>query len=291
MRSQSTILDQASAVGIGLHDGLTSEVHLIPAEENTGIVFHLMEEWQCLERIPARIDSSIDLPLRTAIASNGRSIGTIEHLMAAISAAEIDNLTVKVWGNEIPILDGSSSRWCDLISNAGRQEQNQPRRFIRVTGEVMVSDDSGAWCSFSPASSTELLTVDYEIDYDHPLIGRRSMEIGITPTTFKNELSAARTFGFIEDIGLIKELGLARGASSNNTVVFGKHSLFDEDVPLRWTDEPLRHKIVDVVGDVFLAGLPIIGHFRGYKSGHRLNRDLVRSLIDDETCWKTCTLA
>lgn len=290
MGSQSTILDQASVVGVGLHGGLMCEVHLIPAEENTGVIFHLMEDWQCLERIPASIDSSVDLPLRTAIGTNGRSIGTIEHLMAAISAAEIDNLIVKVWGNEIPILDGSSARWCDMISAAGRIEQSSPRRYIRITKEITVADGSGAWCSFSPSIS-DRLTVEYEIDYDHPLIGRNSMCMEITPETFRNELAMARTFGFIKDIGLIRDLGLAMGASPSNTVVFSNDSLYDEELPLRWPDEPLRHKIVDVVGDVSLAGFPIIGHFRGYRSGHQLNRNLVRSLIDDENCWRACTVA
>ncbi len=284
MAQQMTIVNPVRAFGIGLHHGEMNEVHILPGDRDMGIVFHAMDEWQCDELIPATIDNVVSTPLRSTIKGLKRSIDTIEHLMSALMGLGIDNAVIKVWGNELPILDGSPMGWCDIIIEAGLTEQDSDRKMIKVLKKVTVESD-GSRCSLEPNhDQTHGLVVEYHLESDHPMIGNQCGRVEVSKKTYLSEIAGSRTFGFMSDIEKITKLNLARGASTENTLIFDHNSLMNSN-GLRWPDEPMRHKIADVIGDLYLAGKPISGLFVGHKSGHALNQRLVMALLADETSW------
>jgi UDP-3-O-[3-hydroxymyristoyl] N-acetylglucosamine deacetylase len=276
--SQQTLKTRIGCRGIGLHSGRKVTLTFLPAPPNTGIVFRRTDAGA---DILASWTNTIESP-RCTVLSNGEgiTIGTVEHLMAALAGAEIDNAIIELDGPEVPIMDGSAAPFLFLIECAGVFEQDAPRRAIKVLKPVSVVDDR-AEAALLPDHS---FSMSFEIDFDNPLISRQDVCMVFDSATFKSELSRARTFGLIDEVDRLRAAGLGRGGSLENVVIVsGNHVL--NTGGLRYADEFVRHKLVDAFGDLYLAGGPIIGSFRGLRSGHAQNRRLLAALFADSEAW------
>ena len=261
--NQKTIRKPVSLEGVGLHSGRRVRVTLSPAPPNSGIVFHSGGE-----TIAAAPESVVDSHYATTIGRNGVRIQTVEHLMAAAAGLGIDNLDVEVEGNEIPAGDGSAKPFVNLLIQAGRQQQSALRRPIAVPYAVRVGDER-RWLEIMPADT---FRVTYTLDNEHPAIGRQEFSCVPTERIFIEEFAPARTYAFLKDVGKMRKNGLARGGSLENAVVVGNRDVVNG---LRYRDEFVRHKILDLIGDLALLGRPLLGHVVGCNAGHALNFDLV----------------
>ncbi|MGH6969091.1 MAG: UDP-3-O-acyl-N-acetylglucosamine deacetylase [Stellaceae bacterium] len=276
---QKTLKAPIHCRGIGLHSGAHIEMVLRPAAPHTGIRFYRSD---CNTEVAADWRNAVDSPLCTTLAnSKGDAVGTVEHLMAAFAGLEIDNVVVEIDGPEIPAMDGSASPFVFLIECAGLVEQDAPRRVIRVLKPISVG---------TPGKSAVLVpddrfSVSFAIDFASSAIRRQELTLSPSPATFKHELSAARTFGFLDEVDRMREAGLARGGSLDNAVVIAGDRVLNEE-GLRYVDEFVRHKMLDAIGDLYLAGAPLLGHFHGTRSGHALNRQLLAALFADRTAWR-----
>jgi UDP-3-O-[3-hydroxymyristoyl] N-acetylglucosamine deacetylase len=249
-----------------------------PAAPGTGILFHRTDVGV---EIQADWANMVESP-RCTVLSNGEgvSIGTVEHLMAALAGSEIDNAIIELDGPEVPIMDGSAAPFVFLIECAGIVEQDAVRRAIKVLKPVSVAED-GATAELIPDHG---FSMSFEIDFDNPLIRRQDMCLVFDPVTFRSELSRARTFGLIDEVDRLRSAGLARGGSLDNVIIVsGDHVL--NTGGLRYDDEFVRHKLLDACGDLYLAGAPLIGHFRGVRSGHAHTRRLLAALFADPAAW------
>lgn len=278
-QNQKTLKSAIECSGIGLHSGDKITMTLYPAEPNSGISFRRSDIHGGGTEIKANFDNVRDTRLCTTIGDeNGITISTIEHLMAALAGAGVDNALVDVAGGEVPIMDGSAAPFMFLIDCAGLVEQDAPKRVVRVKKPVVVSDGSKS-ASLMPSAD---FSIEFEIDFDSPAIKRQSMRVDMIDGVFKNELSRARTFGFMHEVEALRAAGFAKGGSLDNAVVVSGNEVLNED-GLRFDDEFVRHKILDAVGDLYLAGATIAGHFAGVCTGHSLNNKLLRALFADET--------
>lgn len=278
---QQTLRHRIGCTGVGLHSGAAVSMVLHPAEADTGIVVLRTDVARSARRIPARWDHVVDTRLCTTIGNAaGTRVGTIEHLLAALYGCGIDNAVVEVNGPEIPIMDGSAAPFVFLIECAGTAVLDAARRYLRVRRTIERSDKR-ATVSLAPADT---LTVRVAIEYDNPLIARQSCAVELRDGAFKNELSRARTFGFAHEVEWLRSQGLARGASLDNAVVVSGESVLN-DGGLRFRDEFVRHKALDAVGDLALAGARLVGRFDGWCSGHALNNALLRALFADRSAW------
>jgi UDP-3-O-[3-hydroxymyristoyl] N-acetylglucosamine deacetylase len=276
--SQQTLKTRIGCRGIGLHSGRKVALTFLPAPADTGIVFRRTDAGA---EIKASWANAIESP-RCTVLSNGEgiTIGTVEHLMAALAGAEIDNAIIELDGPEVPIMDGSAAPFLFLIECAGVVEQDAPRRAIKVLKPVSVVGDR-ATAALLPDHG---FSMSFEIDFDNPLIRRQDVCLVFDATTFKSELSRARTFGLIDEVDRLRAAGLGRGGSLDNVVmVSGDHVL--NTGGLRYADEFVRHKLVDAFGDLYLAGGPIIGRFCGVRSGHAQTRRLLAALFADSEAW------
>jgi UDP-3-O-[3-hydroxymyristoyl] N-acetylglucosamine deacetylase len=276
--SQQTLKTRIGCRGIGLHTGRKVSLTFLPAAPDTGIVFRRTDAGA---EIRASWTNATESP-RCTVLSNGEgiTIGTVEHLMAALAGAQIDNAVVELDGPEVPIMDGSAAPFLFLIECAGLCAQDAPRRAIKVLKPVSVVDDRAEVALFPDHG----FSMSLEIDFDNPLISRQDVCIVFDPTTFKAELSRARTFGLLDEVDRLRAAGLGRGGSLDNVVmVNGNHVL--NAGGLRYADEFVRHKLVDAFGDLYLAGGPIIGRFCGVRSGHAQNRRLLAALFADGEAW------
>lgn len=279
---QHTLKSEIGCSGTGLHTGNTVSIVLKPAPQDTGIVFRRTDEDGNNVEIEARVENVVEATLCTTLGNDaGIKVATVEHLLAALAGCRIDNVVVEVDGPEMPIMDGSAAPFVFLIECAGVVSQDKPRRVIEVLKRVAVSD-GGREASLSPGDG---FSVGFEIDFDSNAIGKQDKSVRLVNGTFKGEISRARTFGFAEEVDQLRKMGLARGGSLDNAVVVrGDEILNDEG--LRYDDEFVRHKILDCVGDLYLAGAPISGHFQGFRSGHAMNHAIVRALFSDPTAWR-----
>ena len=266
--NQRTIRTSASADGVGLHSGNPVRVTISPALPNSGIVFR---EQGRPARIPAAPESVSNSHYATTIGWNGTRIQTVEHLMAAAAGLGIDNLDVEVEGGEVPALDGSARPFVALLAAAGRSQQSAPRRPIAIPYGIRVGDER-RWLEIVPSRA---FRITYTLHNDHPAIGRQELSCVPTEKSFIEEFAPARTYGFLRDIGLMRKNGLARGGSLDNAIVLGKRGPLNG---LRFPDEFVRHKILDLIGDLALLGRPLIGHVCAFNAGHALNLDLVRAI-------------
>jgi UDP-3-O-[3-hydroxymyristoyl] N-acetylglucosamine deacetylase len=276
--SQQTLKNPIGCRGIGLHSGRKVGMTLVPAAPDAGIVFRRTDAGA---EIRASWANAIESP-RCTVLSNGEgiTIGTVEHLMAALAGAEIDNAIVEIDGPEVPIMDGSSEPFLFLIECAGVVEQDAARRAIKVLKPVRV-DDGGGLVELLPDHGFSL---NFEIDFANPMISRQDICVVFDAATFKSELSRARTFGLLDEVHRLRAAGFGRGGSLDNVVVVsGDHVL--NAGGLRYADEFVRHKLLDAVGDLYLAGGPIIGRFRGVRSGHAHTRHLLAALFADTGAW------
>jgi len=282
MIRQRTLKNVIRATGVGLHTGNKVYLTLRPAAADTGIIFRRVDLPQPVE-IRACPDKVGDTRLSTTLVEGEVSISTVEHLLSAFAGLGIDNAYVDVSAPEVPIMDGSAGPFVFLIQSAGIEEQNRPKRFIRIKRRVAVED--GDKCAvFEPYKGFK---VDFSIDFDHPAFVSRVREasVDLSTTSFIKEVSRARTFGFLRDIEALRQNNLALGGSMDNAVVVDDYRVLNEE-GLRYEDEFVKHKILDAIGDLYLLGHSLIGAFRGYKSGHALNNRLLRALIADETAWE-----
>ncbi|MFQ5579732.1 MAG: UDP-3-O-acyl-N-acetylglucosamine deacetylase [Nitrospiria bacterium] len=279
---ENTIQSEVSCSGIGLHSGKIIHLRLLPAAEESGVVFIRRDLGGV--RIPANHAHIISTILSTTIGVDGASVQTVEHLMAAISAMEIHNLVVELDGPEVPVMDGSSEPFVELLTKAGVESQNRQRSFMEILKPLTVSEN-GKQLTIHPGSSFE---VEYKISYKHPAISKQSYHYRHSALAFKREIASARTFGFLKDVQSLQERGLARGGSLDNAVVIGDKGVLNEQ-GLRFSDEFVRHKILDLIGDLSLIGLPILGRIEATRSGHSLHATLIEEILQNKEAWRTVT--
>ena len=285
MIKQRTLKNIIRATGVGLHSGEKVYLTLKPAPVNTGIVF-CRADLDPVVQIPARAENVGDTTLSTTLVSGDVKVDTVEHLLSAMAGLGIDNAYVELSASEVPIMDGSAGPFVFLIQSAGLEEQDAPKKFIRILRELSV-EDGAKRATFVPF---EGFKVSFEIDFDHPVFKDRtqSASVDFSSTSFVKEVSRARTFGFMSDIEYLRKHNLALGGSVENAIVVDKDGVLNED-GLRYEDEFVKHKILDAIGDLYLLGNSLIGEFRGFKSGHALNNRLLRKLIEQKDAWEVVT--
>jgi UDP-3-O-[3-hydroxymyristoyl] N-acetylglucosamine deacetylase len=272
--TRHTLVREISVSGIALHAGVEVEMTLLPAPAGSGIVFRRAD---CgMAEIPARYDLVGDTRLGTTLSSGDARVGVIEHLMAAIAGAEVDDLAVVLDGPEPPILDGSALGYLDLIAQAGIRDVPGERKTIEVLRRVEARQGEAS-AALEPAPG---LGFDFEIDFPTPAIGRQSCHFIFSQEAFRHEIAPARTFGFVRELETLHRMGLARGASLENTLALTETGVMNAD-KMRFVDEFVRHKVLDAVGDLKLAGAPLQARFTGVRSGHALNNALLKSLFAD----------
>lgn len=282
---QRTLKERISCAGIGLHSGSKVALSLVPAEPETGIVFRRTDR-PGSDDIAARWDSVIDTRLNTTLgAADGTVVGTVEHLLSALAGAGIDNALVEINGPEVPAMDGSAEPFVFLIDCAGVAIQDAPRRVIEILKPVSTGDRAKS-ATLQPACG---FSVSLEIDFDTPVIARQRYYFDFDDDSYGREIAKARTFGFEHEVEAMRAMGLAKGGSLDNAVVIGHDRVLNRD-GLRFHDEFVRHKVLDAIGDLYLAGRPIRGHYHGFKSGHALNNMLLRALFADKSAWRLTNL-
>lgn len=281
MFKQKTLKNSIGCTGVALHSGHKVSMTLKPGEPDSGIVFKRTDISGNGATIRATWDNVVETTLCTTLGNDdGVTIATVEHLMAALSASRIDNAVIEVNGPEVPVMDGSAAPFIFLVECAGTVEQDRPRRYIRVLKAISIGDDEKS-VSIVPSNS---FTVDFDIDFESTAVLRQSYSISMVGENFKNEVSRARTFGFLHEVEALRAAGLAKGGSLENAVVVSGDKIINED-GLRYDDEFVRHKILDAVGDLYLAGGEILGHFHGICSGHEATNTLLRALFADKDAW------
>jgi UDP-3-O-[3-hydroxymyristoyl] N-acetylglucosamine deacetylase len=279
---QRTLRDSVRATGIGLHSGAKVYMNLRPAPPNTGIVFRRLDLPEPVDIRAAALNVS-ETMLGTTLEQGGAKVATVEHLLAAMAGLGIDNAFIDLTAAEIPIMDGSAAPFVFLLQSAGIEEQNAPKRFIRVAKPVEV-EEGDKWARLAPHDG---FRVNFEIDFDHPVLRkhRQRVSLDFSTTSFLREISRARTFGFLRDLETLRARDLTLGGSLDNAIVMDEYRVLNED-GLRFRDEFVRHKVLDAVGDLYLLGASLIGEFSGFKSGHRLNNLLLRALLAQPDCYE-----
>ena len=279
---QHTLKKSISMSGIGLHRGKTVKLDIHPADRDHGIVFVRTDLAGQDNVIPARWDSVVDTQLCTVIGNKeGASVGTIEHLMSALRGCGIDNALIELDAEEVPIMDGSALPFVQAIEEAGSIAQSAPRRAIRVLKEVFYQDGD----KHVRLSPSEIPVYSGRIEYNHPDIGVQDYSLSLIGANFKHDVSDCRTFGFLKDVEAMRAAGLGLGGSLENAVVLDEDGILNEG-GLRCTDEFIRHKVLDAVGDLALAGGPILGHYQGVKAGHELNNRILAVLFADPEAYE-----
>ena len=278
---QRTLKHSVSATGVGLHSGERVSLTLHPATENTGITFRRTDlsgaQGEIIKLSPYLIN---DTRLSsTIVTEHGTRVGTIEHIMSALAAYGVDNILIELNAPEIPIMDGSSLPFIFLLQDAGIVEQNTQKKFLKIKKEVAIND-SGKSVKFMPYDGFK---VALTIEFDHPVFNRSSprFEIDFAGQNYIEEIARSRTFGFMQEVELMRQHGLGLGGNLSNAIVIDDVDVLNPE-GLRYPDEFVRHKILDAIGDLYIIGHPIIGAFEGYKSGHAINNALLRAVLSDE---------
>ncbi len=285
MLKQRTLKKAISATGVGLHNGEKVTLTLRPAAVNTGIIFKRVDLPQPNE-ILASPSAVQDTRMCSALEAHGARVATVEHIMSALAGLGIDNIYIEVNASEIPILDGSSGPFIFLLQEAGIAEQAAAKKFIRIKKVVEVIDGD-KWVRFDPYHGFK---VDFTIQFNHPVFedSGSHVKIDFAADSYIKEISRARTFGFMHEVEYLRSNGLARGGSLDNAIVLDEYRVLNVD-GLRYDDEFVKHKILDAIGDLYMLGHPILGAFSAYKSGHALNNQLIRALMQDVTAWEYVT--
>lgn len=283
MDHQTTLKRRVSLRGVGVHSGKPVTIYLDPADADTGIVFQRIDAGAKGRMINALTSEVRDTDLATVLGrAGGDQVATTEHLMAALSGMGIDNVHIEIDGTEVPIMDGSSLPFVDAFQEAGIEILPENRRYIRILKPFRI-DMGSSWAEFRPHDGTRF---DIEIDFPTPVIGRQSLSIELDPETFIREVARARTFGFMKDVEWLWAAGFALGSTLENSVVIGEDDRVINAEGLRYPNEFVRHKMLDAIGDLALAGSRFIGCFRSYRGGHRLNAAALRHLLADETAFE-----
>lgn len=285
MIRQRTLKNVIKATGITLHGGERAEIILRPAPVNSGILFRRIDLDPIVD-IPALAEYVGDTTLSTTLVKDQTRVSTVEHLLSAFAGLGIDNAFVDVTASEIPIMDGSAGPFVFLIQSAGIEEQDAPKRFIRVKRKLKIREGD-KWACFEPFDGFQ---VTFTIDFDHPLFksDTKTATLDFSSLSYVKEVSRARTFGFMADFEKLQAMNLARGASLDNAIAIDDFRVLNED-GLRYENEFVKHKILDAVGDLYLLGSSLIGAFNGYKSGHALNNKLLRKLLANKEAWEYVT--
>ncbi len=285
MIRQRTLKNVIRATGIGLHSGEKVSITLRPAVADTGIVFRRID-------LPQAVDIKVDpyavsdTRLATCLSKGGATIATVEHLMSALAGLGVDNVYVDVNAPEIPIMDGSAGPFVFLLQSAGVEELRAAKRFVRVLKAVEVRQGD-KWVRLVPHNGFK---IDISIEYNHPVFeqSRQTVSFDFASTSYVKEVSRARTFGFVQEYETLRSQGLAMGGSLDNAVVLDEYRILNSD-GLRYDDEFVKHKALDAIGDLYLLGHPILGAFSGFKSGHALNNQLLRAVLEDSAAWTFCS--
>ncbi|MBW2631498.1 MAG: UDP-3-O-acyl-N-acetylglucosamine deacetylase [Deltaproteobacteria bacterium] len=280
MYIQKTIENEINCRSVGLHSGRKINMTIRPSGVDEGIVFY-RSDLPGSDGIRAEPTNVSDTTLATTLGMNGTRISTVEHLLSAFFGMGVDNAVVETDSFEIPIMDGSSLPFVDFLKNAGIKSQGKSKRFVVIKEPVSVSDNEGR-AALLPFPE---FRITYDIDFSHSLIGKQSYDMIFSHDTYEKSICAARTFGFLQEVEYLQARGLALGGSLNNAIVLDNEKVINKE-GLRFPDEFVKHKILDAIGDLSLLGMPIIGHFVAYKSGHKLNNLLLRKLLDHGECWE-----
>ena len=282
MLKQRTLRNAIKATGIGLHTGIKVNMELLPAEVNSGIRF-IRTDIDSSKEIPALAENVGETSMSTTLVKGDIKVHTIEHLLSAIAGLGIDNCIIKLDGPEVPIMDGSAGPFVFLLQSAGLEEQDGMKKFIKVKKEVTSKRDD----AFATIKPFDGFKVSFKVDFDHPVHKTlpSTSVIDFSSTSFVKEVCRARTFGNMSDLEGLKTKGLSLGASVDNAIAFGENEIINEE-GLRFNDEIVKHKMLDAIGDLYLLGGNLIGEFSGYKSGHALNNQLLRKIIESEEAYE-----
>lgn len=282
MIKQRTLKNMVRATGVGLHTGAKVYMTLRPAAVNSGIVFRRIDLTPPVE-LRGEPCAVGDTRLSSSLEQHGVKVSTVEHLMSALAALGIDNAYVDLSAAEVPIMDGSAGPFVFLLQSAGIEEQGAAKKFIRILKPVEVREGD-KWARFEPHNGYKLTM---SIDFDHPVFdrSRQSVTVDFATTSYIKEVSRARTFGFMQDVETMRAQGLALGGSLDNAIVMDEYRVLNTD-GLRYEDEFVKHKLLDAIGDLYLLGHPLIGAFSGHKTGHALNNQLLRRLLEDKLSWE-----
>ena len=285
MVKQRTLKNLIRATGVGVHTGEKIYITLRPAPADSGIIFRRVDLSPAVD-IPALTENIGDTTLSSCLVKDNVRISTIEHLMSAFAGLGVDNVYVDVSAPEVPIMDGSAGPFVFLIQSAGIEEQNAPKRFLRIKRKIKVKDGD-KWACISPY---EGFKISFTIDFDHPVFHDlpQTATVDFVHTSFVKEVSRARTFGLLSDYERLRANNLALGCNLDNVVVIDEYRVINED-GLRYNDEFVKHKMLDAIGDLYLLGCNIVGAFSGYKSGHALNNTLLRTLLSAKDAWELVT--
>ena len=273
------------AAGVGLHNGEKVSLTLHPAAIDTGILFR-RTDLPGMPEIKATPEAVADTRMCSSLEQNGARVSTVEHLMSALAGLGIDNIIVDVNASEIPIMDGSSGPFVFLLQSAGVMEQSTAKKFIAIKKLVEVKDDD-KWAKFEPYHGFKM---DFTINFAHPVFENSgsNVKIDFADNSYIKEISRARTFGFMHEVEYLRANGLARGGSLDNAIVLDEFRVLNTD-GLRYEDEFAKHKVLDAIGDLYMLGHPLLGAFSAYKSGHGLNNQLIRQLMQDTSAWEYVT--
>lgn len=295
MLQQRTIKSLTRAVGVGLHGGQRVEMTLRPAAADSGIVFRRVDLSVPVE-IPVSAASVSDTRMASTLSAGGDpgapKVNTVEHLMSACAGLGIDNLVIDITAEEVPILDGSAASFVYLLQSAGIELQDAPKRFIRVLKPVEVRQGEGAkamWARLEPYHGYKL---SFEIDFDHPAVDQtgQRVEFDFSDNQYKRDIARARTFGFAKDVDAMRARGLTLGGSMDNAIVVDDQRVLNSG-GLRYDDEFVKHKILDAIGDMYIAGRPLLAAYSAFRSGHALNNRLLRALLHDPAAYEIVTFA
>lgn len=280
---QTTVAREVELTGTGVHSGAPVSVILHPAAADTGLRFLVTKRGQVIAEIPVNVSHVKNLTLCTVLGDDaGVTVGTVEHLLAALRGLSVDNCIIEIDSKEVPIMDGSSAAFVEAIDEAGIREQSAPRRYIKVLKPIRV-EEGESWGELLPHSGFHL---DVEIDFTCPIIGRQRLSQEMSPGVFRSEICEARTFGFMSDVERLWKAGLALGANLTNTIAIGENKVINRE-GLRHPQEFVRHKMLDAVGDLALAGLPLLAAYRSVRGGHRLNSIVLQALFANSQAWTT----
>jgi len=270
---QRTIKKPVEVIGIGLHKGVPVKLRLEPMAEDSGIVFYRADKGVS---IPLKPEYVVDTKMATVIGNQGVVVSTIEHLMSAVYAFGIDNLRIVVDNDEVPIMDGSAISFVMMLKEAGIAEQNAPKKFMKITKEVKIEDGK----KFAVLKPSGDIKFDFEINFDHPVIGNQKYTFKFSTKNYIEEIAKARTFGFLKEVQYLRSIGLALGGSLENAIVLDDKGILNDS--LRFPDEFVRHKILDAIGDMSLLGKNFIGSYEAYASGHHLNHLLTLEVVKQD---------
>ena len=287
MLKQRTLKTLVRATGVGLHSGVKVTMVLRPAPIDTGIVFRRVDLEPPVD-LPARPNGVGDTRMASTLQQGEAKLSTIEHLMSALAGLGIDNIYVDVDAPELPIMDGSAAPFVFLLQSGGIEEQNAAKKFIRIKKTVRV-EDGDKWAQLDPYEGFRL---DFSIIFNHPAVDQtgRQVSVDFADNDYIREVARARTFGFMQDIEYMRDHGLALGGSLENAIVMDEYRVLNSD-GLRYSDEFVKHKVLDAIGDLYVAGHPILGAFSAFKSGHGLNNKLLRAVLDDASAWEWATFS